>query len=91
MYNVKDIQFEGKHDYDKDSAKIYASWGGKSFSVNIFKWGLKSNGKEMKPLKCVVRVSGNPSNAEKIFEFCENAVKDLDAGMWDGRKTVFVK
>lgn len=91
MYNTKDIQFVGKHDYDKQSAEIFASCGGNSFSVNIFKWGIKSNGKEMKPLKCVVRVSGSPKNKEKVFEFCENVVKDLDANMWDGRKTVVVK
>lgn len=91
MYNVKDIQFVGKHDYDKESAERFASWGGKSFSVNIFQWGLKSNGKEMKPLKGLVRVSGSPSNKEKVFEFCENVVKDLDANLWDGRKSVTVK
>ena len=67
MYNSKDIQFVGKHDYDKESAEKFASWGGNSFSVNIFKWGLKNNGKEMKPLKCVVRVSGSPLNKEKIW------------------------
>lgn len=91
MYNKKDIQFVGKHDYDKESAKLYASLGYKSFSVNIFQWALKSNGKEMKPLKGVVRVSGSPLNKEKVFEFCENVVKDLDTGMWDGRKSVVVK
>jgi hypothetical protein len=90
MYNTKDIQFVGKHDYDKESAERFASWGGKSFSVNIFQWGLKSNGKEMKPLKCVVRVSGSPSNKEKVFEYCEHVVRLLDEGEWDGRKTVFI-
>lgn len=91
MYNTKDIQFVGKHDYDKDSAERYASFGGNYFSLNIFKWGLKSNGKEMKPLKCVVRVSGSPPNKEKVFEFCENVVKDLDNNLWDGRKSVVIK
>lgn len=90
MYNPKDIQFVGKHDYDKEKARKVACWGGKLFSVNIFKWGLKSNGKEMKPLKIVVRVSGSPKNREKVFQFCENVVKDLDAGIWDGRKSVVV-
>ena len=91
MYNPKDIQFVGKHDYDKSSAERYASYDVQSFSVNIFKWGLKSNGKEMKPLKCVVRVSGSPSNKEKIFESCENIIKDLDNGTWSGKKSVIVK
>lgn len=91
MYNLKDIQFVGKHDYDKESAEKFASWNGKSFSVNIFKWGLKTNGKEMKPLKCVVRVSGSPLNKEKVFESCENIIKDLDNGTWSGKKSVIVK
>jgi hypothetical protein len=91
MYNTKDIQFVGKHDYDKVSAKRYASFSEKSFSVNIFQWGLKSNGKEMKPLKCVVRVSGSPDNIENVFKFCENVVKDLDSNMWDGRKSVVLR
>lgn len=90
MYNPKDIQFVGKHDYDKESAEKYAMWGGNSFSVNIFKWGLKTNGKEMKPLKGVVRVSGKPLNKEKVFEICEKVVLDLDSNIWDGRKSVFV-
>jgi hypothetical protein len=90
MYNEKDIQFAGKHDYDKESAIKFCSWGTATFSVNIFKWGLKSNGKSMKRLKCVVRVTGSPSNRHKVFEFCENVVKDLDAGIWDGRKSVSV-
>ena len=91
MYNTKDIQFVGKHDYDKESAERFASWGGKSFSVNIFQWGLKSNGKEMKPLKCVVRVNGNSKDKEKVFAEAEKIVNLLDAGKWDGRKSVSVK
>lgn len=91
MYNPKDIQFVGKHDYDKESAELYSKLGQKTFSVNIFKWGLTSNGKKMKPLKCVVRVSGSPKDKDRVFQFCENVVKDLDSGQWDGRKTVFFK
>ena len=90
MYNPKDVQFIGKHDFDALSARRYARFCEKSFSVNIFKWGLKNNGKEMKPLKCVVRVYGSPDNIENVFKFCENVVKDLDSGIWDGRKSVVV-
>ena len=91
MYNPKDISFAGKHDYNKDEALKYASFGGKTFSVNIFPWVLKSNGKSMKQGKGVVRVSGSPAIKDKVFEYCENIVKDLDDGIWDGRKTVAVK
>ena len=90
MYNTKDIQFVGKHDYDKESAITESGWN-KTFSVGIFKWELKSNGKSMKRGKAIVRVSGLVENKEKVFEFAENVVKDLDANMWDGRKSVVVK
>ena len=90
MRSIKDVEFVGKYDFDAESAKSFASWGGQSFSVNIFQWGLKSSGKEMKPLKCTVRVKGNCSDVDKVLSFCENVVNDLDNGIWDGRKTVYV-
>jgi hypothetical protein len=55
------------------------------------KWLLLNNGKEMKPSKAVVRVSGSSLNKEKVFECCNKIVKDLDANIWDGRKTVTIK
>ena len=48
----------------------------------------------MKAAKGIVRVSGTPSNKDKVFEVCESIVAHLDAGNWsslDGRKNVFVK
>lgn len=91
MYNPKDIQFAGKFDYDKDEALKYAAWKGKSFSVNIFKWVLKADGKSMKKDKGVVRVSGSPNIASKVLQVCENTVILLDKGEWDGRKNVSIK
>ena len=90
MYNVKDIQFVGKHDYDKENSLSDSGWN-KTFSVGIFKWELKSDGKSMKKGKTVVRISGVVENKEKVFDFAENAIKDLDSDMWDGRKYVLVK
>lgn len=90
MYNIKDIQFAGKHDYDKENSLAETGWN-KTFSVSIFKWELKSDGKSMKKGKTIVRVSGFCKNKEKVFEFAENVVNDLDANSWDGRKTVFIK
>ncbi len=90
MYNIKDIQFVGKHDYDKESAIVDSGWN-KTFSVGIFKWELKGNGKSMKRGKAIVRVSGLVENKEKVFEFAEYVVKDLDSDMWDGRKSVIIK
>ena len=36
MYNVKDVQFVGKHDYDKEKCLTDAGWN-KTFSIGIFK------------------------------------------------------
>ena len=91
MYNIKDIQFAGKHDYNKESAIYTESGWNKTFSVGVFKWVLKGNGKSLKKSKAIVRVSGLVENKEKVFEFCENVVKDLDANLWDGRKSIKVK
>lgn len=90
MYNVKDIQFVGKHDYDKENSLSDSGWN-KTFSVGIFKWELKSNGKSMKKGKTIVRIYGVVENKEKVFDFAENAIKNLDSDMWDGRKSVLVK
>lgn len=89
MYNTKDIQFVGKHDFDKENAIINGM--NITFSVGIFKWELKNNGGEMKKGKAIVRISGLVINKEKVFEMAENVVKQLDAGNWDGRKSVAVK
>ena len=92
MYNPKDIQFVGKHDYDKSSAESYASHKNfSSFSVNIFQWELQNNGKRMKKGKGKVRVSGSTDNSENVFKVVENIISDLDAGVYGGFKTVKVK
>jgi len=90
MYNIKDIQFVGKHDYDKENSLSESGWN-KTFSVGIFKWELKNNGKSMKKGKTIVRISGLVTDKEKVFAFAENVVNDLDSNLWDGRKSVVVK
>jgi hypothetical protein len=90
MYNPKDTQFAGKHDYDKRSANGMADRY-HSFSINIFQWQMKSSRKEMKKSRCVVRVFADRSNREKAFQEAEKIVLLLDAGKWDGRKTVKAK
>lgn len=89
MYRLRDIQFVWKHDYDKENALV--NGGNKTFSIGIFKFELKKNGKSMKKGKTVVRISGLVEDKEKVFAFAENVVNDLDNGVWDGRKTVVIK
>lgn len=89
-YDKKDLMRVGFHDYDKDEAEKYLDCN--TFSVRIFQWVNKSKSKkEMKQSKCVVRVYGIPANKEKVFTMCDLICKQLDAGEWDGRKTVTVK
>lgn len=91
MYNVNEIQFVGKHDFDRESAEVMASNKSlKSFSVGIFKWELKSNGNQMKRGKVIVRVSGKTEDKDKVFYHSEKIVELLDCDEWDGRKTVVV-
>lgn len=89
MYSIKDVQFVGKYDYDKSKALTELGWN-KTFSVGIFAWELKGNGKSMKKGKSIVRISGLVENKEKVFNFCEQVVQSLDANDWDGRKNVFI-
>ncbi len=91
MYNVKDIQFVGKHDYDGVSARKFLNHHDKTFSVNIFRWELKTNGKEMKRGKCVVRVIGTPNNIDNVLDACEKIVEQLDNKVWGKTKTVTIK
>jgi hypothetical protein len=90
MYNPKDIQFVGKHDYDKDNSLAEAGWN-KTFSVGIFKWELKSNGRAMKRGKILVRVSGDCDKSTEVFKKAEEIVSLLDANQWNGRKSVQIK
>jgi hypothetical protein len=91
MYNSKDIQFVGKYDYDKSEAEKFSACGGKSFSVGIFKWELKSSGKEMKRGATVVRVHGAPDYMKYVFETVESIIRDLDRNEWVGKKNIFIK
>ena len=91
MYNRKDIQFEGKHDFYPLSKDTHASYAVKSISTRIVKLELRTKGKSLKDSKAIVRVHGPLNKIDDINKMAENIVKDLDEGNWDGRKNVFVK
>lgn len=91
ILNNEDLQKVGKHDFEKEYALNYEAYEGqKSFSINIFSWGLYSNGKKLKKLGCKVRVHGKPSDRLKMIAMAELVVQQLNDGDWDGRKNVFV-
>lgn len=88
-YNSKEIQFVGKYDYDKPSPPPKNTWH-KTFSIGVFQWELRSNGKEMKKSKTKVRVGGRNENWKLMIEMAEKVVKALEANTWDGRTKVVV-
>jgi len=88
MYNPKHIQFVGSHDFDEDI--IDTAWN-KTFSVGIFQWQMASSCKFMKKGKAKVRVSGLVTDKERVFQVAHGIVAKLDAGNYDGPKTVTVK
>lgn len=89
MYNTKDISFAGKYDYDKEAILKVSETFYETFSVNIFKWELKKNGKELKPGKCVVRVKAKTTvDKEKLCEYCESIIMSLYNGTYNGCKSL---
>lgn len=91
MYNAKDIQFVGKHDYDKEKSTLMADCRSfTTFSIGIFQWNLKKSGKSMKRGNVIVRVHSSSLLKDHAFEIAENIVLDLDKGEWDGRKNVYI-
>lgn len=90
-YDQSDLTKVGKHDFQIPT--IADKWkfeNQKTFSINIFPWGLYSNGKKLKQLKGVVRVHGNVKDLEKMTKMAELVANQLDCDEWDGRKNVFV-
>lgn len=91
MYNPKDIQFEGKHDFKFVGISDYYKQNYETFSIGIYQLNLTANGKRLKPSKAIVRVKGYTVQEEEVKKYAEQVVKMLDNGEWDGRKSVFVR
>lgn len=90
MYNPKDIQFVGKYDYDKQAAEKMADKC-QSFSVGVFRWVMKSNGKEMKRDSVLIRIKGKSENRKQVFDRAEKVINALEAGNFVGSKIIEVK
>lgn len=89
MYNPKDIQNAGKHDYDKAAATDWASSTAETFSIGIFKWVPKSNPKNgVKRSAVVLRVTGPTSESDEVLKAAEWAVGKLDEGTDFARKSI---
>ena len=92
MYSPKDIQHVGKHDYDKHKAKEFATYSVfVTFSIGIFQWEMKANGKEMKRGPVKVRVRAFHKDFDRAVEVADRIVRELDEGVYEGPMKVDVK
>jgi hypothetical protein len=59
-----------------------------TFSVSCFEWVPYSRGKGTKRGPTKVRVKGFTNDPQLVFDFASEVCKQLDAGTYDGAKTV---
>lgn len=83
MQCKKNIEFIGTYDYKDWETITKDNWSAsfKTFSIPIFKWELKSNGKEMKRGKVLLRIKGLVSNKEEAFRIADNIVAYLNSNL----------
>jgi hypothetical protein len=85
------MSIEGKHAYDgscKPGGQTLC--GQQTFSVGIFQWVPKASG-GLKKSKVKVRVYGSVDYPDSVYDRAEEIVRALDAGTYDGPKSVRVK
>ena len=90
MIDQTDLTKVGKHDFDKEYYLRNDFSNTNSFSINIFPYGLYSNGKKLKKLGGVVRIHGSENKKSEMIKMAELVVSQLDSNEWDGRKNVFI-
>ncbi len=61
-----------------------------TFSVGIFEWIPRADGKGLKKSPVKVRVSGHSLNPRAVYEAAQKIVAELDAGTYSGPKRVKV-
>lgn len=59
-----------------------------TFSVGVFQWVLKANGKDVKKGAAKVRVKGFATDSAAVFAKADAIAKELDAGTYRGVKYV---
>ena len=62
--------------------------GTQTFSVGVFEWLPRKSGLGQKPGKVKVRVAGNVSEAQKVYDKATEICAALDAETYRGPKTV---
>jgi hypothetical protein len=82
----------GAHDFDGFCApKIGQASPWTTFSVGIFEWVAKRNGKGLKRGRVKVRVIGPTSHPDIVKLKAAEIVLELDAGTYTGPKSIVVR
>lgn len=81
----------GKHDV-RGACAPGGEWAGagkyRTFSLGVFEWVPKGNGKGTKKGPVKVRVSGSTENHAAVFAKAREIAAALDAGAYSGPKAV---
>jgi len=82
---MTDRKQEGKHDYSGSydpNALVKPPYSGsaRTFSVGIFKWLPRANGKGLKKSAVVYRIRGLRSYPEEVYDAAERCCTYLDNG-----------
>ena len=80
-----------KHDFSGSCApeRGVTQWNA-TFSVGVFQWIHKSNGKNLKKSTVKVRIKGLTSCPEAVYDKAREICAQLDAGTYAGKKNVTV-
>lgn len=84
---------EGTHGFAGQCApSAYGLGAHETFSVGIFQWVTKADGKGLKRGKVLMRVRGlaTGDGRERVLRRAKDICRLLDAGEYGGRKTVMV-
>lgn len=90
MDREKNIDLVGTYDYDKPTSPLLG-WGNKTFSVRIYQWVMRNNGKSLKQSKAIVRVSGPVDNPEAVYHKADEIRQQLNGREYSGKHNVTVR
>lgn len=67
-----------QYDFDGSCMPGKRTWNGETFSVGVFQWIPKSNGKGLKRSKVIKRFRGMVSNPQPVYDAAENLIAKLE-------------
>jgi hypothetical protein len=80
MITRKDRKQEGKHDWSGSCAPDKYGWN-TTFSVGVFEWVKKSDGKGLKKTAVKYRIKGYSIKPEAVYARAEEVCDMMDRGM----------